>query len=71
VSSFKTVARRMIQDVQERITYLAQTYIRDEIINFSPVSEDLDYPNKLNGEFFYIRFDIFSSCSGYFGASPS
>lgn len=49
VVPFKAIVRRMIQDVQERLTFLAQTYIRDEIAAYVPSDEDLDYPKKLAG----------------------
>ncbi|CAM6127701.1 unnamed protein product [Calypogeia fissa] len=38
---------RILGDVQERLTFRAQTYMRDEIANYVPSTEDLDYPAKL------------------------
>eukprot|EP00271_Cylindrocystis_brebissonii_P007614 TRINITY_DN21191_c0_g1_i1.p1 TRINITY_DN21191_c0_g1~~TRINITY_DN21191_c0_g1_i1.p1 ORF type:complete len:848 (+),score=186.53 TRINITY_DN21191_c0_g1_i1:421-2964(+) len=38
---------RALADVQERLTFRAQTFMRDEIANFVGTAEDLDYPNKL------------------------
>ncbi|PSS24690.1 Conserved oligomeric Golgi complex subunit 3 like [Actinidia chinensis var. chinensis] len=38
---------RILADVHERLTFRARTYIRDEIANYIPSDEDLDYPAKL------------------------
>ncbi|XP_024387285.1 conserved oligomeric Golgi complex subunit 3 [Physcomitrium patens] len=38
---------KTLADVQERLTFRAQTYMRDEIANYLPSAEDLDYPAKL------------------------
>ncbi len=38
---------KTLADVQERLTFRAQTYMRDEIANFLPSPEDLDFPAKL------------------------
>ncbi|PIA57838.1 hypothetical protein AQUCO_00500034v1 [Aquilegia coerulea] len=38
---------RVLADVHERLTFRAQTHIRDEIANYLPFDEDLDYPGKL------------------------
>ncbi|KAG5608589.1 hypothetical protein H5410_019870 [Solanum commersonii] len=38
---------RILADVHERLTFRARTYIRDEIANYLPSDEDLDYPKKL------------------------
>lgn len=35
---------RTLADVQERLTFRAQTFMRDEINNYMPTSEELDYP---------------------------
>ena len=48
VEAFKPIVDRMLQDVQERLTFLAQTYIRDEITSYLPLPEDLNYPEKLS-----------------------
>ena len=37
----------LAKDAQERITYLAQCVIRDEIAFFTPSDDDLNYPEKL------------------------
>eukprot|EP00249_Psilotum_nudum_P016375 c25792_g1_i1 orf=138-2456(+) len=39
---------RILADVQERLTFLAQTYMRNEIASYLPSSEDLDYPTKVD-----------------------
>ncbi|KAG9158811.1 hypothetical protein Leryth_013698 [Lithospermum erythrorhizon] len=38
---------RILADVHERLTFRARTYIRDEIANYLPLDEDLNYPAKL------------------------
>ncbi|XP_040964939.1 conserved oligomeric Golgi complex subunit 3 isoform X4 [Gossypium hirsutum] len=38
---------RILADIHERLTFRARTYIRDEIANYIPINEDLDYPEKL------------------------
>lgn len=38
---------RILADVQERLTFRAQTFMRDEIANYMPSPEDLDYPKML------------------------
>lgn len=47
VEAFKPIVKRMLQDVQERLTYLTFLYIRDEIKTFIPSQTDLDYPRRL------------------------
>jgi hypothetical protein len=36
--------QRSIQDLQEKLIFLTQTYVRDEIETFEPSSVELDYP---------------------------
>lgn len=38
---------RMLQDIQERIIFLVQTFIRDEIYTYIPNINDLNYPDNL------------------------
>ncbi|XP_019443675.1 PREDICTED: conserved oligomeric Golgi complex subunit 3 [Lupinus angustifolius] len=38
---------RILADVHERLTFRARTHIRDEIANYIPFNDDLDYPEKL------------------------
>ncbi|KZV25526.1 conserved oligomeric Golgi complex subunit 3 [Dorcoceras hygrometricum] len=38
---------RILADVHERLTFRARTYIRDEIANYLPTDDDLNYPAKL------------------------
>mmetsp|Transcript_168 Transcript_168/g.525 ORF Transcript_168/g.525 Transcript_168/m.525 type:complete len:870 (+) Transcript_168:258-2867(+) len=45
--AFMTAATRCIADAQERIIYRAEVYMRDEIRNFQPSAQNLDYPEKL------------------------
>ena len=37
----------MLADIQERMIYRAQTFLRDEVGNYIPSSMDIDYPKKL------------------------
>ncbi|SPQ93369.1 Conserved oligomeric Golgi complex subunit 3 [Plasmodiophora brassicae] len=39
---------RTVEDVQERLIYRAQVFIRAEISGFIPSADDLDYPAKVN-----------------------
>ena len=48
VMALKSLFERIVGDVQERLTFVFQTFLRDEIASYSPSLEDLDYPNKLN-----------------------
>eukprot|EP00005_Dracoamoeba_jomungandri_P009292 CAMPEP_0174272876 /NCGR_PEP_ID=MMETSP0439-20130205/52638_1 /TAXON_ID=0 /ORGANISM="Stereomyxa ramosa, Strain Chinc5" /LENGTH=227 /DNA_ID=CAMNT_0015363687 /DNA_START=411 /DNA_END=1091 /DNA_ORIENTATION=+ len=47
VASFHPVVTRLLEDVQERLYFLSQTYMRDEISSYFPLPDDLDYPAKL------------------------
>ncbi|KMZ62257.1 hypothetical protein ZOSMA_47G00480 [Zostera marina] len=38
---------RILEDIHERLTFRARTYIQDEVGKYSPLDEDLDYPAKL------------------------
>eukprot|EP01023_Acetabularia_acetabulum_P038330 TRINITY_DN36696_c0_g2_i2.p1 TRINITY_DN36696_c0_g2~~TRINITY_DN36696_c0_g2_i2.p1 ORF type:complete len:630 (+),score=104.01 TRINITY_DN36696_c0_g2_i2:24-1913(+) len=38
---------RIVADVQERLIYRTQAFIREEIAGYQPAYEDLDFPNKL------------------------
>ncbi|MCO5558008.1 hypothetical protein L7F22_011583 [Adiantum nelumboides] len=50
VAGLKPTITRILADVQERLTFRAQTQMRDEIANYLPSAEDLDYPAKLERE---------------------
>lgn len=50
VAGLKPTILRILADVQERLTFRAQTHMRDEIANYLPSNEDLDYPAKLERE---------------------
>jgi hypothetical protein len=41
------VVRRIVEDVQERLSYRAHVSIRDEIERFQPSRADIDYPTRL------------------------
>jgi hypothetical protein len=47
VSAFEPIVNWMVRDVQERLSFLAQSYIRDSILNFIPTPQDLKYPANL------------------------
>lgn len=47
LSGLRPTLDRILADVHERLTFRARTYIRDEIANYIPFDEDLDYPAKL------------------------
>ncbi len=37
----------MLEDVQERLVYRTQVYIRNEILSYKPSPGDIAYPEKL------------------------
>ena len=39
--------RRITSDVQERLIFRAQTYVKDRVGNYRATAEDLDFPAKL------------------------
>ena len=39
-----TVVERLLHDIQERLAYLAQLYIRDNVTMFSPTQQHINYP---------------------------
>jgi hypothetical protein len=45
--SFSKSIQRLIADVQERLIYRAQTYVRETIQKYQHTKADLDYPAKL------------------------
>lgn len=47
VHPLRPVLHRTLADVQERLTFRAQAFIKDEVTNFRPSGADLDYPGKL------------------------
>ncbi|CAN6442670.1 unnamed protein product [Victoria cruziana] len=47
VAGIQPTVLRILADVHERLTFRAQTYVRNEIANYIPFDEDLDYPAKL------------------------
>ncbi|XP_057537707.1 conserved oligomeric Golgi complex subunit 3 [Amaranthus tricolor] len=47
LAGLRPTFERILADVHERLTFRARTHIRDEIANYFPLNEDLDYPAKL------------------------
>ncbi|GAB4817343.1 hypothetical protein N2152v2_004389 [Parachlorella kessleri] len=47
VAPLEPMLYRTLADVQERLTYRAQAFIREEVVGFAPKPDDLDYPAKL------------------------
>ncbi|KAJ4968835.1 hypothetical protein NE237_015536 [Protea cynaroides] len=47
LAGLRPTLHRILADVHERLTFRARTHIRDEIANYIPFDEDLDYPAKL------------------------
>ncbi|XP_010537514.1 PREDICTED: conserved oligomeric Golgi complex subunit 3 isoform X2 [Tarenaya hassleriana] len=47
LSGLRPTLQRILADVHERLTFRARTHIRDEIANYIPSDDDLDYPAKL------------------------
>ena len=44
---FATIAKQLLEDVQERLVYRAHVYSQSEILGFKPSPGDLAYPDKL------------------------
>jgi len=44
---FSTIARQLLEDVQERLVYRAHVYAQSDILGFNPSPGDLAYPEKL------------------------
>jgi hypothetical protein len=49
VEAFTPIVLRMLQDIQERLTFLAQSFIRAMISSYEPEPQDLNYPQRLLG----------------------
>ncbi|KAG2692171.1 hypothetical protein I3760_08G040100 [Carya illinoinensis] len=47
LAGLRPTLQRILADVHERLTFRVRTHIRDEIANYLPSAEDLDYPAKL------------------------
>ncbi|KAL3623559.1 Golgi transport complex subunit 3 [Castilleja foliolosa] len=47
LAGLRPTLERILADVHERLTFRARTHIRDEIANYIPLDEDLEYPAKL------------------------
>ncbi|PPD86759.1 hypothetical protein GOBAR_DD16299 [Gossypium barbadense] len=47
LAGLRPTLERILADIHERLTFRARTHIRDEIANYVPFDEDLDYPAKL------------------------
>lgn len=47
LAGLRPILQRILADIHERLTFCARTHIRDEIANYRPSDEDLDYPARL------------------------
>ncbi|MCL7041568.1 hypothetical protein MKW94_006755, partial [Papaver nudicaule] len=47
LAGLRPTLERILADVHERLTFRARTHIHDEIANYIPFDDDLDYPAKL------------------------
>lgn len=47
LGAFETIVKQMLEDVQERLVYRTNIYIKSDILGFQPSSGDLAYPEKL------------------------
>jgi len=64
LSTFETVCTQMLEDVQERLVYRTQVYIRNEILGYKPSPGDIAYPEKL--EMMQVNIFIRNSNDEYF-----
>ncbi len=44
---FEMTCKQMLEDIQERLVYRTQMYIKSDIVGYKPVAGDLAYPEKL------------------------
>ncbi|CAI6000927.1 unnamed protein product [Closterium sp. NIES-65] len=47
VAALRPTIARILADLRQRLIFRAHTFMRDEISNYVPTSDDLDYPGKL------------------------
>ncbi|KAI3426341.1 hypothetical protein D9Q98_008714 [Chlorella vulgaris] len=47
VAPLEPMLQRTLADIQERLTFRAQAFVREEIAGFVPKAGDLDYPERL------------------------
>ncbi|XP_053694577.1 conserved oligomeric Golgi complex subunit 3 isoform X2 [Sabethes cyaneus] len=47
LEAFSKIVYQLLQDVQERIGFRAQSYLESDILNYRPSAGDLAYPEKL------------------------
>ncbi|XP_074580208.1 conserved oligomeric Golgi complex subunit 3 [Curcuma longa] len=47
LAGLRPTLERILADIHERLTFCARTYIREEIANYRPSTDELDYPAKL------------------------
>ena len=47
ISVFEQTCKQMLEDIQERLVYRTQMYIKSDIVGYAPVAGDLAYPEKL------------------------
>ncbi|KAG0477659.1 hypothetical protein HPP92_012378 [Vanilla planifolia] len=47
LAGLRPILQRILADINERLTFCARTYIRDEIANHRPSDEEVDYPAML------------------------
>ncbi|KAJ6823791.1 conserved oligomeric Golgi complex subunit 3-like [Iris pallida] len=47
LARLRPTLQRILADIHERLTFCARTHVRDQISNYRPSEEDLDYPARL------------------------
>ncbi|KAG0477708.1 hypothetical protein HPP92_012427 [Vanilla planifolia] len=47
LAGLRPILQKILADINERLTFCARTYIRDEIANHRPSDEEVDYPAML------------------------
>lgn len=47
LAGLRPTLQRILADIHERLTFCARTHIREQIANYRPSDDDLDYPAKL------------------------
>ena len=44
VMTFLPITQRLVADVQERLIYRAHTFVQEEVANYRPSNDELNYP---------------------------
>jgi len=63
LAALHPIALRLMEDIKDRLIFISDIYIRDEIADFMPTEADLDYPKLLQALFVSRASSSISSSS--------